>query len=82
MATVYHDYEEQATPALRLARLRLHISEINAQISAAVADGGKSRDPGPLNAHLDRLYRRQTELQREAGEGVGGGAGLLRVDMR
>lgn len=82
MATTYHDFEEQATAALKLARLRLHISEVRAMAASAAltAGGGKGRDPSNLNTYLDGLEKRRIELEEETGEG-GRGPGLTLADL-
>lgn len=68
MAWTYSDYESQATPALKLARLELHIAEVSAGAGgAAVAGDGRSRDPRAITEYLQFLKERRTELRRESG---------------
>lgn len=73
-AWTYHDYLEQATLPLRLARLRQHISEVNARVSAAVSAGGKSRSTGDLVAYLQLLQRQRRDMEEQAGEDHRGSA--------
>jgi hypothetical protein len=67
MAYTYHDYEEQTSDALRLTRLRRHISEVNAKVSANLASGGDSRQTDPLTRYLETLHKRRGELEAKAG---------------
>lgn len=59
----YADFEEQTTDALRLDRLRLHISEVRAAIGPDVAGDGISRASGSLTAYLKGLEERRRELE-------------------
>ncbi len=65
MAWTYHDYLEQSTNALRLARLRQHISEVNQEIQADLRDGERSKENEHLVKYKEGLL---TELERLAGK--------------
>lgn len=68
MAWTYHDYEEQATDELRLARLRCHITEVNAQVQANVSfAGGNRRENDHLIEYLKVLRAERDRLQRATG---------------
>lgn len=68
MAWTYHDYGEQVTAALRLARLRQHITEVNAKIQAQLTgvEGG-SRESGDLVNYRRQLLEEAKELEVLAG---------------
>ena len=66
MATTYHDWSEQATPALRLARLRLYKSEISAMLGAPdVSADGKAVDRNALNSLYQTLVEEEKSLQKQ-----------------
>lgn len=67
MAWTYADYEEQSTDALRLARLRQHISEVSQAMGPSVSADGKSRDTGSLATYLGMLRDRRKELEAITG---------------
>lgn len=70
MAWAYQDYESQSSDAMRLARLRQHIGEVNAQIQPNLGFGSERRDNQVLKEYLaDVLEPRRRELERIA-EGV------------
>lgn len=73
-AWTYHDYLEQSTLALRITRLRQHMSEVNARVSAAVSAGGKSRSTADLVAYLQHLARQLRDLEEQAGQDNRGSA--------
>lgn len=65
MAWTYHDYEEQTSDALRLARLRQHISEVSQKIQANYSAGGDARANDPLERYLhNTVHPRRRELER------------------
>ena len=71
MAWTYGDYEIKTTDVLRLAQLRLHIGEVNAQIHADYSAGGRSYNSAHLTDYLSSvLMPRLKELQASAGGGV------------
>lgn len=72
----YHDYEEQETDALRLARLRRHITEVNAKVSADVSAGAYSRSSHPLTTYLAQLHDRRKELEGQANSELMANAGV------
>lgn len=63
----YHDWEEQATDALRLQRLRQHMTEVRGRISADVSKDGASRSSGNLTAYLQGLTAERDRLERATG---------------
>lgn len=66
MATTYHDWNEQTTPALRLARLRQYKTEILAQLgSPNVAADGKSVDRETLRGTYALLIEEEKSLQAQ-----------------
>lgn len=77
MAWTYADYESQATNTLRLTRLRLHIDEVEAAISADVSGAEFSRSAATLERKLDRLHRRRDELERKTSRAATGIVGRL-----
>lgn len=62
MAWTYSDWRSQSTDSARLTRLRQHMDEVNAQIAAAVSDGGASRSTADLVSLLDRLVIEEDKL--------------------
>lgn len=81
VAWTYHDYEEQTSDTARLTRLRLHIGEVSAAMTADVTADGKSRSAGNLRAYLADLQTRRRELERSSGTGASAPAAAL-VDFR
>ena len=67
MAWTYHDYEEQSTDTLRLARLRQHISEVSAQIQASVKSPAGERANEVLKDYRKQLDARRIELETTVG---------------
>jgi hypothetical protein len=81
MAWTYSDFEDTATyttAAARLARLNLHIGEVQAAVSADVSADGKSRSVGSLVQYLAQLRKRQTELEGGPAAMTGGGFSKIR----
>jgi heme oxygenase len=68
MAWTYADFESQASDALRLARLRLHMAEIHAAIDANVTAGTSGVSHDVLIAKLDRCTGRLRELEARVGD--------------
>lgn len=67
MGWTYSDYESQATPALRLTKLRLHINEVNAVMGKELTVGMRSERSESLQTHLEKtLYPRLRELEKDA----------------
>lgn len=80
MATVYHDWIEQSTPALQLARLELHISEVGAQLGAPdVSADGKSKSLASLNTYYQGLLEQRALLLGDPGNRRAGGISKIRV---
>ena len=61
MAYVYNNWI-QSTGQARLDALRAHISEVSAEMSAAMAAGGTSYNPAVLQAYLTTLYAQESKL--------------------
>lgn len=78
MTYQYADWRQQSTTAAKIERLELHIAEVDAEITAAVGAGGRSRDPGPLNQKIERLERNLEELRKRPSAAINGGIGLVR----
>lgn len=79
MAWKYADYEEQTDDAARLARLRQHITEVQAEIGPDLANNGRSRGNQPTIDYLNLILRpRLTELQRVAAFTDAGFSGFTR----
>ena len=80
MAWTYADYESASTtPAGKLSRLLLHITEVTQALSAQVSADGKSRDPSLLNDHLTRLNARRMELEEQVSTRANGNFGRFRM---
>src|SRR5262249_21324845 len=72
MALQYYDYASQATPALRLARARLHLSEIEQMLGAPdVSADGKSIDRNALEQKARRLSLEIIPMYEAAAGDVG-----------
>jgi len=67
MAWIYHDYDEQSTDSARLARLRMHISEVNQQIQSNLSNGDQSKDNGLLVEYRKQLIEERKQLESKAG---------------
>lgn len=67
MAWTYNDWRSQATPALQLTRLYLHLDEVSAQAGADVSSGGKSRATQSLNDYIRILEENARRLERITG---------------
>lgn len=80
MATTYHDFEEQATNALRLARARLYLTELRAMIGPEMSADGKSRSANVINDQIKSVMERIRELESmpDVNGGVNGGVSLAR----
>lgn len=81
MATIYHDFEEQPTNALRLARARKYLTELRALISPELSADGKSMSVNVINDQIKSITARISELEAmpDANGGVNGGVSLARV---
>ncbi len=81
MATLqYHDWASQTTPALRLARIRLHHAELTLLINTPdVASDGNSLSRATLHQRLTEVERQMNELERStAASGYNGGFSVAR----
>lgn len=80
MATTYHDWAEQTTASARLTRLRLHITEVSAQLGAPdVSADGKSKSLASLNQYYTGLLSQLAILERDPGTRRAGGRSLYRA---
>lgn len=66
MAYVYNNWIQSIGQA-RLTALRLHITEVAAQMSAAMGAGGTSYNPAPLQQYLDTLMLKEEKLTNALG---------------
>lgn len=66
MAYVYNNWI-QSTGYARLTALRNHITEVSSEMSAAMAAGGTSYNPAPLQAYLENLMRQEEKLTNALG---------------
>jgi hypothetical protein len=65
MAYQYADYASQATPALRLARARLHLAELSQQIGPDVSQDGSSRSAGSITSRIVELNAEIQRMERQ-----------------
>lgn len=72
------DYEEQATDALRLARLRAFITELNNATGPELAAAGYSRGSSSLVELRRLLEARRKELESLASQAISGGTSFAR----
>ena len=65
----YSDWTSQATIALKLTRIRLHIQEVADYLAGFRATGSDSRSGQrhPLDDYLDTLFRKLDELEIASG---------------
>lgn len=80
MAWTYADWPSQTTPALRLTRLNLHITEVTQKIGNEIGGDGYSKGSGSLTTYLNGLMARQAELEKRVERTASGGA--IQVQMR
>ncbi len=64
MAWTYNDFESQTTDADRLSRLRLHLTEVRAEVFADIGSESKSRSNSVLVQYLQQLEDRRKELEQ------------------
>lgn len=78
--TTYHDWMSEPTVAARLARARLHHTEIEEMLSGPdVGSDGKSINRATLEAKLQRLERAIYTLENSPGAMSAGGASRIRL---
>lgn len=79
----YNDWRGQATDALRLERLKLHVVEVSERIDAAVSSSGQSINSKELLTYLQHLEAQADKLQErvDASAGTRGG-GFVTVRVR
>lgn len=80
MIWTYADWPSQATPALKLARLNLHIAEVAQKIGPELGGDGYTKGSGSLAAYHRELMARQGELEKRVERTASGGA--IQVQMR
>lgn len=79
MATQYHDWISQSTVAAQVARLRLHIAEVGAQLASPdVTKDGAGIDRSTLEQHYQFLCTKLQELEAAPGNRTSGGNSLYR----
>ena len=84
MAWQYTDWSSQATQALRLSRLRLHVAEVSAAIETradSVAENGKSITRPQLLLYYQSLVQ-QLSAAESSTRGRAGGRVLYRPASR
>ncbi len=67
MAYTYHDWQQQTDPAARLTRLRQHLAEVSALISASISANGSSRSASDLERYWQRLTDEEKKLTDQYG---------------
>lgn len=67
MAFTYSDWDQQATAAARLARLRLYIQELSDRLTAEIAADGKSKATAVFERRIAALESKRDELEQRAG---------------
>ena len=82
MSWTHSAYEEEATPAARLTKLRQHITEVQTAISADTSASGRSRSSASLTAYLQMHPDRRRELERETGDNDSTRAGVATANFR
>ncbi len=80
MSYLYLEWNQAATPAAKLTLLEKHISEVSADIKAAVASQGNSRNTRELLDYRAQLMqeRERLESRPDAGTAVNGGKSVGR----
>ena len=66
MAWTYEAFEEESTPAAKLAMLNQHITEVRRSVQPDVTDGEVSINRGSMVNYLSQLMNRRKELEIEA----------------
>lgn len=82
MAYTYHNWDEQATAPLRLARLRLHISEVAQQMGPDVNGADMSVSRGEIRQYLADLRAERDKLQADPANRTGGGVSLATFERQ
>lgn len=79
--TIYHDFEEQATNTLRLARARQYLTELRLLLGPEVAGDGKSRSANVIATEIGAVTDRIRELERmpDTNGAINGGVSLAAV---
>lgn len=81
MSYTYHNWAEQATPSLRLERLRLHVGEVSALLSSpdSAADGYSASYAALQQYHASLLGELRALESSPAASGVNGGWSVARI---
>jgi hypothetical protein len=64
MAYTYADWDTQATLALKLSRLRLHMQEVAQLIGQELGADGKNRGSFAVRQYYELLMREKQELEK------------------
>lgn len=80
----YHDWVTLATPAQRLARLRLHVQEVSDRIASpqSVGSGSKNKTEHDMTAYRDSLMADLRRLESSGAGAPGSGVAYLRRARR
>lgn len=63
MTWTYSDWRAQATPALRLARLNLHLQELTDAVGRELSGDGKSKSETNITRLLELAEKEREKLQ-------------------
>lgn len=79
----YSDWRTQATNAAKLARLALHIAEVEERLDVELAADSHSRSSSAIQARLDRLEELYAKYEARAGQDASSGTvtRVLQVQM-
>lgn len=81
-AWLYTAWDSEADDTARLAMLRLHISEVTAEIKnwkLGVAANSYSMSRGDVQNHLNALYQQRDQLKQSPTRATAGGRSLARI---
>lgn len=81
MSWAYSDWRSQATPALRLARLNLHLQELTDAVGRELAGDGKSKSENNI-ARLIELAEKEREKLQERVDRTGASGGVTQIRIR
>lgn len=82
MSWTYSDWRSQSTKALRLARLRLHMTEVSDKIDNEVSGHGFTEGSGSVTQYLDKLQVQCDRLEASIGESGNAVMSRVRIDRR
>jgi len=75
---LYSAWSSQATVALRLAMINLHIDEVSLTMTPDVTSDGQSQSNSAVQTYLQGLYTERDKLQSSPANIPGGGLFKLR----